>query len=255
MCVIGTGCGGATLGVRLAEAGKNVVFVERGGYYTHDDFDQREDDMLAKIDGGRGLDTSDDGSVALTYGNNVGGASVHYWADSYRTPPDRLQALGERVRHRRATARRSSRRTSSVIERDLNVHAARRAYRNRMNQLLQAGRARSSAGAVERVPQARKGCVGERLLHAGLRLRRQAEPARHVRSPRALAAGARIYADTRAERCSSLERQQGHGARRRASSIARPARPRRKPCASRRRRSCVAAGGYGSPRLPARGTA
>jgi choline dehydrogenase-like flavoprotein len=34
VCIVGTGCGGATLGVRLAESGKSVVFLERGGYYT-----------------------------------------------------------------------------------------------------------------------------------------------------------------------------------------------------------------------------
>ncbi len=57
VCVVGTGCGGASIGVRLADRGMRVAFVERGGYYTRDDFDQREVDMLAKIDGGRGVST------------------------------------------------------------------------------------------------------------------------------------------------------------------------------------------------------
>ncbi|HYO64780.1 MAG TPA: NAD(P)-binding protein [Archangium sp.] len=77
VCIIGSGCGGAALGARLAERGRSVVMLEQGGYYTRADFDQRETNMLAKVDGGRGLDTSTDLSVALTYGNNVGGASVH----------------------------------------------------------------------------------------------------------------------------------------------------------------------------------
>lgn len=72
VCVIGSGCGGASLAARLAEAGRSVVIVEQGGYYTKEDFDQRELNMLAKIDGGRGIHASDDVSVSLTYGNNVG---------------------------------------------------------------------------------------------------------------------------------------------------------------------------------------
>ena len=87
VCVVGSGCGGASLAAWLSERGRSVVVVEQGGYYTKDDFDQRELNMLAKIDGGRGLHASDDVSISLTYGNNVGGASVHYWADSPAAGP------------------------------------------------------------------------------------------------------------------------------------------------------------------------
>jgi choline dehydrogenase-like flavoprotein len=66
VCVVGSGCGGATLAHVLAEAGKKVVILGGGGACTRIDFDQREEDMLAKIDGGRGLDASDDLSVQLT---------------------------------------------------------------------------------------------------------------------------------------------------------------------------------------------
>ena len=66
--VVGSGMGGASLAARIAEAGKRVVIVERGGYYTglvdpldpnrpgRGELDQREDDMLVRIDGGRGFD-------------------------------------------------------------------------------------------------------------------------------------------------------------------------------------------------------
>ena len=72
--VIGSGAGGATVAMRLAEAGKRVLVLERGGYYTglldpldssrpgRGELDQREDDMLARIDGGRGLTSTRDGS-------------------------------------------------------------------------------------------------------------------------------------------------------------------------------------------------
>ncbi|MEZ4221027.1 MAG: GMC family oxidoreductase [Polyangiaceae bacterium] len=191
--VVGSGCGGATLAMRLAEAGKDVVIVERGGFYTREDFDQRELHMLARVDGGRGLDTSEDGSVALTYGNNVGGASVHYWADSYRLPPDRAKQWREHFGiegHDEAVLAAHY----DVIERDLNVHMAEDAYVNRMNAIVR-DTAQAFGWHVKRVPQARKGCLASGFCMQGCAYdAKQSQLVTHV--PRALMAGARLYADT-----------------------------------------------------------
>ena len=195
VCIIGTGCGGATLGARLAEAGKDVIFLERGGAYTKADFDQREDNMLAKIDGGRGLDMSEDGSVQRLYGNNVGGASVHYWADSYRTPPDRLALWAEKygvTGHGEADLAPHF----DVLERDLNVHEASETHRNRMNQLVKQG-AEQLGWRGAPVPQARKGCIGSGYCQQGCSYDyKQSQLVTHV--PRAVARGARVYADSEA---------------------------------------------------------
>ena len=195
VCIVGTGCGGATLGVRLAEAGKSVIFLERGGAYTKADFDQREVDMLAKIDGGRGLDTSVDGGVQLTYGNNVGGASVHYWADSYRTPPDRLQLWAEKYG---LTGHGEAELTPhfDVLEHDLNVHEAEPQYYNRMNQLVKLGAEKLGWHGAP-VPQARKPCAASGFCMQGCSYDfKQSQLVTHL--PRAIAAGASIYADTEA---------------------------------------------------------
>lgn len=195
VCVVGTGCGGATLGAWLAEAGLRVVFLERGGAYTRADFDQRELDMLAKIDGARGLGASADLSVGFTYGNNVGGASVHYWADSYRTPPDRLARWKDEFGiegHGEADLAPHW----DVIERDLNVHPADDDHVNEMNRLLKAGADRFGWSCA-RVPQARKGCIMSGFCMQGCAYdAKQSQLVTYV--PRALAAGAEIYADTRA---------------------------------------------------------
>ncbi len=195
VCVVGTGCGGATLGVRLAEAGKQVVFLERGGYYTKEDFDQREVDMMAKIDGARGLDTTDDAGVMPIYGNNVGGASVHYWADSYRTPPDRLKRWADEFGlegHGEAELTPHF----EVLEKDLNIHEPAEVYYNRMNQLLKLG-AEKLGWTGAPVPQARKGCVMSGFCMQGCAYdAKQSQLVTHV--ARALAAGARVYADCEA---------------------------------------------------------
>jgi choline dehydrogenase-like flavoprotein len=244
VCVIGSGCGGASLAAWLSERGRSVVLLEQGGYYTKDDFDQREVNMLAKIDGGRGAHASEDSAVSLTYGNNVGGASVHYWADSYRTPADRLlewrgefgiQGHGPEILEP----------YFAEIERDLNVHPAEDPYANRMNVLFRDA-ARSLQWSVTRVPQARKACRASGHCMQGCSYdAKQSQLVTYV--PRALAAGARLYADVRATRFD--------WAGRRVSAVegrvldratGRPAGPLVRVEA---RTVVVAAGGYGTPEL------
>ncbi len=196
--VIGTGCGGAVVGKELASAGKSVLFLERGGFFLMDrgDFDQREDDMLARIDGGRGLDVSSTSTLALTYGHNVGGASVHYWADSWRTPRDRIELWATKFGvegHDEATLAPLFDR----IERDLNVHRAEDARVNEMNRLFALGAQRLGFG-TERVMQARKNCVGSGYCMQGCAY--DAKQSQLVTGiPAALAAGARVFADCEAE--------------------------------------------------------
>jgi|SRR5215208_2461038 NADPH-dependent 2,4-dienoyl-CoA reductase/sulfur reductase-like enzyme len=46
VCVIGSGAAGAILAAKLAQAGKSVVILEKGGYYDGESMNQREADML-----------------------------------------------------------------------------------------------------------------------------------------------------------------------------------------------------------------
>jgi len=195
--VIGSGCGGATVAKHLSEAGHSVVIVEQGGYFTaaRGDFDQLSDNMLARIDGGRGLDTSVNGEIALMYGNCVGGASVHYWADSWRLPKDRneiYQSLGVTGHEHEVLDP-----IFTEIEKDLNVHLADPVYHNRMNQLFSDG-ARKLGWHVEDVPQARRGCVASGHCYQGCSYdAKQSQLVTYV--PRAIKAGAKLYADCSVE--------------------------------------------------------
>lgn len=197
--VIGSGCGGAVMAKELAAAGKKVIILERGGLYLTErgDFDQREDDMLARIDGGRGLHTSQNGQFALTYGNAVGGASVHYWADTLRTPQDRL----EKWEHEYGvTGHQLGELTPYFerIEKDLNVHLAEDQRLNTMNVLFEAG-CKKAGIAVERVPQARRGCIGSGYCMQGCAYdAKRSQLVTYI--PEALGAGARLFADCEVER-------------------------------------------------------
>jgi choline dehydrogenase-like flavoprotein len=198
VAVVGSGCGGATVAKELAAAGLSVAIVEQGGYYDarRGDFDQREDDMLARIDGGRGLATSENGQIAMQYGNNVGGASVHYWADSWRTPPDRCamyESLG-------VTGHSYDELTPyfEQIEKDLHIHPAPAEWYNTMNVLFDQG-AKRLGWHVEPVHQARRNCVQSGYCMQGCAYNaKQSQLVTHI--PMALEKGAKIYADCRVDR-------------------------------------------------------
>ncbi len=202
--VIGSGAGGATMAMRLAEAGKRVVLLERGGYYTglvdpldpgrpgRGELDQREDDMLTRIDGGRGLGTTADSNVNLTYGNCVGGATVHYWADSYRTPRDRLELWASRYGLEGYDEARLGP-IFETIEHDLSVTRAVDSQYNACNRLFRRG-VEALGWHGSPVPQARKGCLGSGYCMQGCAYNaKQSMLVTYV--PRAVRAGALVFSD------------------------------------------------------------
>ncbi len=196
--VIGSGCGGATIGKELAQAGLDVIMVERGGHYTAErgDFDQRVDNMLARIDGGRGLDTSPNAEIALMYGNCVGGASVHYWGDSWRLPKDRAE-----VWEQQGVSGHGHDVLEPIfdqIEKDLNIHIHGPEYYNRMNELFDKG-AQKLGWGIDPVPQARRNCTRSGHCYQGCSYdAKQSMAITYV--PAFLKAGGRLFADVQVEK-------------------------------------------------------
>lgn len=255
VCVIGSGCGGATVAKKLAERGHEVVILERGGYYPSHSFDQDELNMNAKLSADRSLRMSKDGGTLLLSGNNVGGASVHYWADSYRTPPDRLH-LWEQAYGISGHTQGDLAPAWEELTRTLNVHPAGEEYHNRMNQLLREG-AQRLGWEGHPVPQARRGCVKSgHCMQGCLYQAKQSQLVTHI--PQALALGAQLYADVQAEH---LQIDRGRVTGLQARVIDRPSnRPGSTQLRIRARSYVLAAGGYNSapflmrnglqPRLP-----
>lgn len=195
--VIGTGAGGATMGAHLAEAGMKVVMLEKGGWYTAKDFSQREEDMAAKIEGERALLASQDGSMAFTFATCVGGSTVHYWADHFRTPGDRMK-LWETEHGVEGMSEETLLPHHLELERMLNVHVADERHTNRNNWLIKAG-TEAMGYHGEFVTQARKDCIGCGFCMMGCSYnRKQSMLITYV--PRALKAGADIYSDARVDR-------------------------------------------------------
>ncbi|MFN8353343.1 MAG: GMC family oxidoreductase [Spirosomataceae bacterium] len=196
VCIVGSGCGGATLAKKLAEKGMDVVIIEQGGYYTSASFDNRELNMSGKVDAERNLATTANGDTLLLYGNNVGGASVHYWADSYRTPADRLQLWQDKYDIEDHTQADLSP-AWDELEATLNVHEAEEEYYNSMNlKVRAAAQALGWQGAP--IPQARKGCQKSGHCMQGCFFNaKQSQLVTHI--PLALEKGASLYADLRAD--------------------------------------------------------
>lgn len=91
VCVIGTGAGGSVIAKELAEAGRDVVMLEQGGYYTKADFTQREDEMMPLLYEDMGQRMTVDQTIGIMQGRNVGGSTVHNLCYCFRTPEPILE--------------------------------------------------------------------------------------------------------------------------------------------------------------------
>jgi choline dehydrogenase-like flavoprotein len=195
VCIIGSGCGGATLAKKLTDSGVDVVILEQGGYYPSSDMDQNELNMAGKVSAERNLAANHDGGNSLTYGQNIGGASVHYWADSYRTPDYKLKEWEEEYglkdhKHNDLMP------AFEEIESSLNIHPAKDDYFNQMNKFMK--QASDKLGwHGHHVPQARKGCVKSgHCMQGCLYDAKQSQMVTHI--PTAIKQGARVFSDAKA---------------------------------------------------------
>lgn len=195
--VVGTGAGGATLAAYLAERGWDVVMLEKGGFFRAEDFSQREEDAMADFNGRRGLDSTSDNAFFLNYAECVGGSTVHYWGDSFRTPPDRL----ERWRTERGIDWMTEGDLAphfDAIEAELGIHICEERLFNENNRLVRAG---CEATGIEgsAVPTARVDCIGCGWTQYGCSYNKKTSQL-ITTIPRISKAGGRIYSDARAER-------------------------------------------------------
>ena len=86
VCIIGSGCGGGATAKILAEAGRKVVVLEEGGYYTSADFDSTEATAYPMLYQQRAGLATDDLGVTVLQGRCIGGSSTVNWTTSLRTP-------------------------------------------------------------------------------------------------------------------------------------------------------------------------
>jgi choline dehydrogenase-like flavoprotein len=76
VCVIGSGAGGAVVAYNAAAAGKNVVLLEEGKYFSAADMVHHEGTMVAKTYRDGGLQTTVDLDMSIIQGKCLGGTTV-----------------------------------------------------------------------------------------------------------------------------------------------------------------------------------
>ena len=97
--VIGSGAGGGVVAGLLAEAGRRVVVLEKGGNPGSRDFTQIEGDMLSRYYLDSGLIMTQSGSLPILAGSCLGGGTTINYTTSFPLPPstraewDRLSGL------------------------------------------------------------------------------------------------------------------------------------------------------------------
>ncbi len=94
--IVGSGAGGGTSAEILSAAGLNVVILEEGMLKSSDQFDMVERYGLTDLYQEGGLQTTQDGAVAVVQGRNVGGGTTVNWCSTFRTPPQTLNHWRER---------------------------------------------------------------------------------------------------------------------------------------------------------------
>ncbi|HEX2485152.1 MAG TPA: GMC family oxidoreductase N-terminal domain-containing protein [Myxococcota bacterium] len=197
VCVIGSGAGGAVAAAELARGGLDVVILEQGRHWTSRDFTQREDEMLPRLFEEAGMRQTEDGSITVLQGRNVGGSTVHNLCYSFRTP-DPILALWREEHGLSSLTSASLAPSFERVERMLKVKQIREDEVNALNRIVRAGAEKLGySGFVTK--HNREGCVQAGYCILGCSYdAKQSMLVTYV--PEAERLGARLFASARAER-------------------------------------------------------
>jgi choline dehydrogenase-like flavoprotein len=196
VCVIGSGAGGAVVAAELASAGRDVVVLEQGHHWTSADFTQREEEMLPRLFEEAGMRQTHDGSVIVLQGRCVGGSTVHNLCYSFRTP-DPILRMWQQEHQLPELSPEALAASFDRVEQNLGVKPIRPDEVNALNAVIRRGtEALGWSGFVTR--HNRTGCVQSGYCILGCSYdAKQSMLVTYV--PRADRAGARIFANARAD--------------------------------------------------------
>jgi choline dehydrogenase-like flavoprotein len=133
--VVGSGAGGGVIAGELAEAGHDVIVIEKGPYVDRDGFTQREAETMGALYEQQGALATKSGSVSVLAGSCLGGGTTINWAGSFRTPDYILRQWAENhdAPHFRSPAFQEG---IETLERAMHVGADRGTRHNPQNQAL-----------------------------------------------------------------------------------------------------------------------
>ena len=197
ICIIGSGCGGATAAWLLAEAGHEVLVLEEGRDLTHADRTQRDGAMYDQLYMDRGGLASHDLSVSVLQGRVLGGGGVINACDVVPSPDGVLHHWARRY----GLDEFAPERFKPFQEAALNDLSASRIPENLVNpandKLRKGTEALGLRGEV--MMHNRVGCAGLGTCLIGCPIHAKRSP-RTVALPNAMTAGARVFTRARAVR-------------------------------------------------------
>lgn len=202
VCVIGSGCGGATAAWVLAEGGREVVVLEEGADRTGAQLTQRGGEMYDQLYMERGGRATEDQAISVMQARVLGGGGVINMSDVAPIPDGVLEHW---VRSHGLTdfspAAMASFRDRAL--RDLSANAIEEEQLNEANRALRQG-TRTLGLRGEVMLHNRVGCAGLGSCLLGCPLNAKRNP-RFVAIPAAMTAGATFYTRTRAVRIEDPE--------------------------------------------------
>ncbi|MBX3268945.1 MAG: GMC family oxidoreductase [Sandaracinaceae bacterium] len=195
VCVIGSGCGGATVARVLAEAGREVVVLEEGPDRTGLELTQRDAEMYDQLYMDRGGRSTDDLAISVLSARVLGGGGVINASDVVPIPHGVLAHWRRRFGLGELTDDALAPFAARALE-DLSASRVEEAQINRANALLRRGAERAGLRG-EVMLHNRVGCQGMGTCLIGCPLNAKRNP-RFVAIPAAVAAGARFFTRARA---------------------------------------------------------
>ena len=201
--VIGSGAGGAVAAVRFAEAGRDVVILEEGEYLRDEDFTENEGEMVPRLFAEQAMRATADASVSLLQGGAVGGGTTVNWMLMLRPMDHVLEEWALRLRLPGFTAGELAPHLDRVGE-EVHARMVPDDAHSPVNRAIVDGASALGWRARPAMINARE-CVRAGTCSLGCRFGAK-QDARLVWLPRALAAGARLYAGASVERIEIIDR-------------------------------------------------
>ncbi len=203
VCIVGSGCGGGASAKILSGAGKKVILLEEGGYYTSADFDGTEETAYQSMYQRRAGQATDDLSVTVLQGRCIGGSTTINWMTSLRTPEFTLADWRRRFGIE-GLGPGDLDPYFSQVERYLNVHPEPEERHNPNNRIILDG-ARALGYSTKANGRNSRGCVQSGACGLGCPFDAKLSVALTY-IPDAVKSGAAVFADCRAEKIETAGR-------------------------------------------------
>ena len=198
VCVIGTGAGGAVVAKELAEKGLSVVALEEGGSFSVKNYNQDAGDMMARLYRESAMTLALGlPPVSITLGRCVGGTTTVNSATCFRTPEKVVNAWQAQFDCKGLSYQELTPYFERV-EQEINVVELTEDILGGNYQVVKRG-AEKLGLTVKPLKHNVRGCEGAGVCQWGcIKNAKQSTDVAYI--PKAVSAGARVYANCRAKK-------------------------------------------------------